>query len=75
MFGILGKGHTNLLRAHRLGMKKYDRQRPLRVTMETLDEKMEFMSKLGLLSGAEKDFKNINVTDDYTIAEREEIRQ
>ena len=35
--------------------------------METLDEKMEFMSKLGLLSGAEKDFKNINVTDDYTM--------
>ena len=49
-------------------MKKYDKQRPLTVTMEWLDEKMEFMSKLGLLSGPEKDFKNINVTDNYTFA-------
>ena len=68
LFDILEMGHTNPLTAHRLGMKKYDRQRPLRVTMETLDKKMEFMSKLGLLSGPKKDFKNRNVNDNYTFA-------
>ena len=72
---ILGMGHTNPLTAHRLGMKKCDRQRPLKVTMKKVEEKQELMSRLGLLSVAEYDFRNISVTDDYTIAEREEIRR
>ena len=33
------------------------------------------MSRLGRLRCAEDDFKKINVTDDYTFAEREEIRR
>ena len=33
------------------------------------------MSRLGRLRGAEDDFKKISVTDDYTVAEREEIRR
>ena len=75
LLAILGMGHTNPLTAHRLGTKNSDRQRPLKVIMKTIEEKHELMSRLGLLSGAEYDFKNISVTDDYTIAEREEIRQ
>ena len=67
--------HTGPLAAHRLGMKKSDRQRPLRVTMKTLEDKEELMSRLGFLWNAENDFKKISITDDYTMAEREEIRR
>ena len=67
--------HTGLLKAHHLGIKKSDRQRPLRVTMKTLEDKEELMSRLGLLWNAENDLKKMSVTDDYTIAEREEIRR
>ena len=75
LFDFLGMDHTGLLAAHRLGIKKSDRQRPLRVTMKTLEDKEELMSRLGLLWNAENDLKKMSVTDDYTIAEREEIRR
>ena len=74
-FDILGMDHTGPLAAHRLGIKKNDRQRPLRVTMKTLEDKEELMSRLGFLWNAKNDFKKISVTDDYTMAEREEIRR
>ena len=39
--------------------------------MKTLEEKEQVMSRLGLLWGAENEFKNISVTHDYTVGERE----
>ena len=74
-FSILEMTHTGQLTAHRLGMKQDNRQRPLKVTMKTLEEKEQLMSRLGLLWGAENEFKNISVTHDYTVGEREEIRR
>ena len=60
---------------HRLGMKKLDRPRPIKLTMKSIDQKEQFMSKLGKLKFADDEFKKISVTNDYTIVEREEIRR
>ena len=60
---------------HRLGAKKVDRSRPLKVTMKTKNVKAEFMSKLWKLQYADTVYKKIRVTDDYTYEEREEIRR
>ena len=43
--------------------------------MKCIADKDELMSKLGNLKNANNKFKKINVTDDYTIKERNEIRQ
>ena len=75
LFNILQMGHTGPLSVHRLGKKKCDRQRPLQVTMRRIEEKAEIMSKLGFLWGAEDEYRRISVTEDYTVAEREEIRR
>ena len=75
LFDILGMGHTGPIITHRLGMKKHDRPRPIKLTMKSINVKEQFMSKLGKLKFADDEFKRISVTDDYTIEEREEIRR
>ena len=75
LFDILGMGHTGPSISHRLGKKKLDRPRPVQITMKSVEEKQQFMSKLGLLSHADDEFKSISITDDYTLEEREEIRR
>ena len=75
LFDILQMDHTGPLMVHRLGIKNRNKQRPLHVTMKTIEEKGELMSRLGLLRGAEDEFKKISVTEDYTVAEREEIKR
>ena len=75
LFDILGMGHTGPSMSHRLGTKKFDRPRPVQITMKSVEEKQQFMSKLGLLNHADDEFKNISITNDYTLEEREEIRR
>ena len=43
--------------------------------MRRMEEKAEIMSKLGFWWGAEDEYRRISVTEDYTLAEREEIRR
>lgn len=54
----------------RLGMKKTDKSRPIRIIMRTEKEKLDFMSNLGRLKYGIDDFKKISITDDYTLEER-----
>ena len=72
---VMEMGQTSPTLAHRLGMRKADRPRPMKITMESKDDKAKFMSKLGSLKYAATEYKKIRVTDDYTIEEREEIRR
>ena len=60
---------------YRLGIKKKDRPRPLKIHMKSTDQKEQLLSNLWKLKFAQPDFKNISVTEDYTIEEREEIRR
>lgn len=75
LFAIIEMNHTSPTIAHRLGMKKPDGPRPMKITMETKNEKDKFMSQLGKLKYAGAEYKKISVTDDYTLEEREEIRR
>ena len=61
--------------AHRLGEKKVDRPRPIKLVMKTMIHKTEFMSKLWKLKYAGPDHKKARITDDYTWEEREEIKR
>ena len=61
--------------AHRLGEKKIDRPRPIKLVMETMIHKTEFMSKLWKLKYAGTAHKKARITDDYTWEEREEIKR
>ena len=63
------------LTAHRLGEKKVDQARPIKVVMETMNQKTEFMSKLWKLRYAGPAHKKARITDDYTWEEREEIKR
>ena len=59
----------------RLGAKKHDEPRPIKLIMRSKNEKEEFMSNLGKLKYAKDELKKISVTADYTREEREEIRR
>ena len=60
---------------HRLGAKKKDGVRPIRIVMESESQKTKFMSNLWKLKYADSAIKKIRVTDDYTWEERQEIRR
>ena len=66
---------TGPANAHRLGVKKEDRARPIKIVMESKSHKAEFMSKLWKLKHADPTHKKARVTDDYTWEERQEIRR
>ena len=61
--------------AHRLGEKRKDQPRPMKIVMESKNHKAEFMSKLWKLKHADNAYKKIRVTDDHTWEERQEIRR
>ena len=74
-FDILGLDPNSMCASHRLGTKQNDKIRPLKIIMKSVREKGKVMSRLGRLKGADKVFKKISVTDDYTMEEREEIKR
>jgi hypothetical protein len=67
--------NTGPVMAHRLGEKKADRPRPIKIVMDTKEHKAEFMSKLWKLRYAEPAHNKARITDDYTLEEREEIKR
>ena len=75
LFGILDMNNTGSTIAHRLGEKKQDQPRPVKIVMESKNQKAEFMSKLWKLKYSDNIYKKIRVTDDYTWEERQEIRR
>ena len=75
LFTVMKMGQTSPTLAHRLGIRRADRPRPMKITMDSKDDKAKFMSQLGALKYAATDYRKIRVTDDYTVDEREEIRR
>ena len=57
----------------RLGNRNEEKKRPIRIKMKSLNEKKMVMGSLGKLKTQEK-LRKINVTDDYTIDERQLIK-
>ena len=57
----------------RLGQKKTDRTRPIKIVLNTEEEKTQVLSNLSKLKGCEE-YRNVSITHDYTIAERMLIR-
>ena len=75
LFDIMEMGNTGPTIAHRLGEKRKDQPRPIKIVMESKNHKAEFMSKLWRLKHADNVYKKIRVTDDHTWEERQEIRR
>ena len=75
LFSIMEMDHTGPTIAHRLGSKKEDRPRPMKIVMKSKSNKSEFMSKLWKLKYADAVYKKIRVTEDYTWEERQEVRR
>ena len=75
LFDIVEMEHTGPTIMHRLGSKKEDRLRPMKIVMKSKSEKSEFLSKLWKLKDANIVYKRIRVTEDYTWEERQEIRR
>ena len=59
----------------RLGKPNERKQRPIKVIMKNKEDKMMIFKNLKKLKGTEDEFGRISITDDYTIAEREEIKK
>ena len=59
----------------RVGKKKEQGSRPLKITMASVQNKDNIMRNLGKLKDAPENLRKISVTDDYTQEERESIRQ
>ena len=53
LFSITGMDHTSPMLAHRLGMRKPNGPRPVKIKMESNIDKAKFMSKLGALKYAD----------------------
>ena len=73
IFNKIGvKSETILI--NRLGEKNEERSRPIKIVFKTKAEKDNIMKNLGKLKGTERYFGKISIKDDFTAAEREEIR-
>ena len=59
----------------RLGRRKDDKTKPLKISMTTLNEKQLIMSNLRKLKNATDTYRRISITDDYTFEERQEVRK
>ena len=59
----------------RLGPKKAYKNRPILLRMHSTREKEEFMSKLWMLKNVKMKFKNLSVTNDYSLDERKMIKK
>ena len=58
----------------RLGIRDIGKKRPIKIKMRNMNEKELVMSSLGKLKNAPENLKKISVTEDYTVGEREIIR-
>ena len=47
----------------------------MKICMKTKEAKVNVMSNLGFLKGTEEVFGKISVTEDYTVSEREKLRE
>ena len=59
----------------RLGKPNESKKRVIKICMKTKEAKSSVMSNLGLLKGTEEVFGKISVTEDYTVSEREKLRE
>ena len=59
----------------RLGRPNEDKKRPVKLIMNNTDDKEQVQSRLSNLKDADDVYRNISVRDDYTIRERELIRE
>ena len=75
LFDIVEMEHTGPTIMHRLGSRKQDGLRPMKIVMKSKSEKSEFLSKLWKLKEANTAYKRIRVTEDYTWEERQEIQR
>ena len=60
---------------HRLGQKRDDKIRPVKLVMESEGEKDTIMARLGNLKNAEEVYRKVSVREDYTQEEREMVRE
>ena len=65
--------HVSTKTIVRLGQKSPGKRRPIKVSFATVEEKERVMENLTNLKGKE-DFKNISITEDYTVEERKLIK-
>ena len=59
----------------RLGKRGDDKTRPVKITMENEGEKDTIMARLGNLKNAEDAFRKVSIREDYTLEEREMVRE
>jgi hypothetical protein len=59
----------------RLGKRNDNSKRPIKLVMNNTDDKEKVMSRLGNLKNADEVFRKLSVREDYTIKERELIRE
>ena len=59
----------------RLGKPNEDKKRPLKLVMGCDDDKNTIMSRLGNLKNADEVYRKVSVREDYTIEEREQVRE
>ena len=58
----------------RLGKQTEGRARPVKLVMENDEDKATIMARLGNLKNAEDAFRKVSIRDDYTLEEREMVR-
>ena len=58
----------------RLGKPAPNRTRPIKMKLRTENEKNSIIARLSNLKNAEDRLKRINITEDYTVEERQEIK-
>ena len=65
----------DIIKSHsRLGFRQHDRKRPIKVVLKSESDKKIVLSNLRRLKGKEE-FNGISVKPDFTIAERDQLRQ
>ena len=71
---IMG-AHVTPVTIVRLGKPNEEKNRPVKVIMDSTEDKVQVMSRLVNLKNADELYKSISVKDDYTYEERETIKQ
>ena len=73
IFQHLGASPRQPVKIMRLGKPNDHKRRPMKVIMNTKEEKEKVMSNLSKLKGTDDYFGRISITEDYTQTEREQI--
>ena len=74
LFTQLTIGNIKAKSKKRIGTLQTDKKRPILVQLQSEDDKSKVMSNLKNLKDAPQ-FHRISITDDYTLAEREMIKE